>query len=148
MRPLSETPPIHTSRQSFSSIPVEAGDIKREWTMFTASISEAAAGGLKVIGNSRSGNPRTPWWAPVVREAIRLKKEAFRDVLSQGTPEAIARYRQAQRTAASVVTAGVGGVWRGHGEGRHQSVSGKLLDTSGVGNREPSKLYIVRMGHC
>ena len=39
----------------------------------------------------------------MVREAVRLK-EAFRDVLSQRTPEAVARYRQARRTAASAVT--------------------------------------------
>ena len=85
---------------------MEVGDIEPEWAMFKASIAEAAAGscGLKVIGTSRGGNPRTPWWTPVVREAVGLKKEAFRDMLSQGTPEAVARYRQARRTAASAVS--------------------------------------------
>uniref|UniRef100_A0A8C9YHP6 Uncharacterized protein n=1 Tax=Sander lucioperca TaxID=283035 RepID=A0A8C9YHP6_SANLU len=29
--------------------------------------------GLRVLGASRGGNPRTPWWTPVVREAVRLK---------------------------------------------------------------------------
>ena len=88
----------------------------------------------------------------VVREAVRLK-EAFRDVLSQGTPEAVARYPQARRTAASAVTEAKQQVWEEFGEAmekdfQHQSVSGKPFDTLGGGNGEPSKLYIVRMGHC
>ena len=67
-------------------IPVEVGDIEPEWAMFKASIAEAAAGscGLKVIGTSRGGNPRTPWWTPVVREAVRLKKEAFLEFVIPG----------------------------------------------------------------
>ena len=84
-------------RRNFSSIPVEAGDIEPEWTMFKASIVEAAAVscGHRVLGASRGGNPRTPWWTPVVREAVRLKKESFRDMLSRGTPEAVLGYRWA-----------------------------------------------------
>ena len=114
--PVRETFNSHL-RRSFSCIPVEVGDIKPEWALFKASIAEAAAGscGLNVIGISRGGNPRTPWWTPVVREAVRLK-ETFRDVLSQGTPEAVARYRQARRTAALVVTEAKQRVWEEFGE--------------------------------
>ena len=88
--PVRETFNSHL-RRCFSCIPVEVGDIEPKWAMFKASIAEAGAGscGLKVIGTSRGANPRTPWWTPVVREAVRLKEEAFRDVLSQGTPEAV-----------------------------------------------------------
>ena len=95
--PLEEAPvgEIFNSHlwRSVPGIPVEAGGIEPEWAMFKASIAEAAAVscGLRVLGASRSGNPRTP----VIREAIRLKKEAFRDMLSRRTPEAVARYRQA-----------------------------------------------------
>uniref|UniRef100_A0A8D3BKF5 Endonuclease/exonuclease/phosphatase domain-containing protein n=1 Tax=Scophthalmus maximus TaxID=52904 RepID=A0A8D3BKF5_SCOMX len=48
-------------RRSFSGIPVEVGGIEPEWEMFKASIAEAAAVscGLKVLGASRGGNPRT-----------------------------------------------------------------------------------------
>ena len=52
----------------------------------------------------------------MVREAVRLKKEAFRDVSSQQTPEAVARYRQARRTAASAVTEAKQRVWEEFGE--------------------------------
>ena len=76
-------------------------------------------------------------------------------MLSQGTPEAVARYQQAQKTAASAVTEVKQRVWEEFGEAmekdlasRHQSVSGKPFDTSGGGNGEPFKLYIARMGHC
>ncbi|KAJ8006278.1 hypothetical protein DPEC_G00126630 [Dallia pectoralis] len=57
-------------RRSFSDIPVEVGGIEPEWAMFKASIAEAAAVscGLKVLGASRGGNPRTPWWTTVVRK--------------------------------------------------------------------------------
>ena len=105
-------------RRDFSSIPVEVGDIEQEWAMFKASIASAAAAscGQKVLGASRGGNPRTPWWTVVVREAVRLKKEAYRDMLSQGTPEAVARYRQARRAAAVAVSEAKQRVWEEFGE--------------------------------
>ncbi|KAK5904105.1 hypothetical protein CesoFtcFv8_005702 [Champsocephalus esox] len=105
-------------RRTFSGIPVEVGDIEPECSVFKASIAEAAAGsrGLKVLGSSRGGNPRTSWWTPVVREAVRLKKEAFRDMLSRGTPEAVARYRQVRRAAASAVAEAKQRVWEKFGE--------------------------------
>jgi len=57
--------------------------------MFRASIVEAAARSCdqKAVGACRGGNPRTRWWTPVVKEAIRLKKETFRAWLAQGSPE-------------------------------------------------------------
>ncbi|XP_051275980.1 uncharacterized protein LOC127374553 [Dicentrarchus labrax] len=115
--PVRETFNSHL-RQSFSYIPVEAGDIEPEWLMFKASIAEAAAVrcGLKVLGASRGGNPQTRWWTLVVREAVQLKKEAFRDMLSRGTPEAVAGYRQARRTAAAAVREVKQWVWEEFGE--------------------------------
>ena len=70
MRPLSQETFNSYLRWSFSCIPVEVGDIEPEWAMFKASIAKAAAGswGLKVIGTSRGGNPRTPWWTSVEEE--------------------------------------------------------------------------------
>ncbi|KAI3368389.1 hypothetical protein L3Q82_008087 [Scortum barcoo] len=36
--------------------------------------------GRKVSGACRGGgNPRTRWWTPEVRDAVRLKKESYRD---------------------------------------------------------------------
>ncbi|KAI3371640.1 hypothetical protein L3Q82_023595, partial [Scortum barcoo] len=47
-------------RKSFSQIPREAGDIESEWTMFSASIVDAAVRscGRKVSGACRGGNPQ------------------------------------------------------------------------------------------
>ena len=86
--------------------------------MFKASIAEAAAVscGQKVLGASRGGNPRTPWWTMEVREAVRLKKEAYRGMLSRGTPDSVARYRQARRSAAAAVTEAKQRVWEKFGE--------------------------------
>jgi len=56
--------------------------------------------GLKVVSDCRGGNRRTHWWMPVVKEAVMLKKEAFRDWLSQGSLGAADRYRAAKRAAA------------------------------------------------
>ncbi|KAI3352448.1 hypothetical protein L3Q82_005402 [Scortum barcoo] len=49
-------------RKSFSQIPREAGDIESEWTMFSASIVDAAVRscGRKVSGACRGGNPPEP----------------------------------------------------------------------------------------
>ena len=47
----------------------------------------------------------------MVREAVRLKKEAFRDMLYRRFPVAVARYRQARRAAASAVREAKQWVW-------------------------------------
>nr|XP_054603205.1 craniofacial development protein 2-like [Nothobranchius furzeri] len=67
-------------RQSFDS----------EWALFHSAIVEVAVAscGHKVAGASRGGNPRTHWWTPEVRRAIRLKNEAYRAWLVCGSPEA------------------------------------------------------------
>ncbi|KAI3377234.1 hypothetical protein L3Q82_009145 [Scortum barcoo] len=67
--------------------------------MFSASIVDAAmvrSCGRKVSGACRGGNPRTRWWTPEVRDAVRLKKESYRTMLACGTPDAVDRYRHRQ----------------------------------------------------
>ncbi|KAK9542006.1 hypothetical protein VZT92_002010 [Zoarces viviparus] len=105
-------------RENFSHIPREVGDTETEWTMFKASIVDAAARscGRKVIGACRGGNPRTRWWTPEVREAVKLKKENFKAWLAQGSPEAAERYRQARRAAAAVVADAKTRAWEEFGE--------------------------------
>nr|XP_049618290.1 E3 SUMO-protein ligase PIAS2 isoform X1 [Syngnathus scovelli]XP_049618292.1 E3 SUMO-protein ligase PIAS2 isoform X1 [Syngnathus scovelli]XP_049618293.1 E3 SUMO-protein ligase PIAS2 isoform X1 [Syngnathus scovelli] len=105
-------------RQSFSHVPGEAGDIESEWTMFRASIVEAAdrSCGRKVVGACRGGNPRTRWWTPAVRDAVKLKNESYRAVLACGTPEAADRYRMAKRNAASAVAEAKTRAWEEFGE--------------------------------
>uniref|UniRef100_A0AAV2MIF0 Reverse transcriptase domain-containing protein n=1 Tax=Knipowitschia caucasica TaxID=637954 RepID=A0AAV2MIF0_KNICA len=55
-------------RESFSQVPAEEGDMESEWTMFSASIADAAARscGRKVSGAGPGGNPRTRWWTPAL----------------------------------------------------------------------------------
>ncbi|KAI3357887.1 hypothetical protein L3Q82_016268 [Scortum barcoo] len=106
-------------RKSFSQIPREAGDIESEWTMFSASIVDAAvvrSCGRKVSGACRGGNPRTRWWTPEVRDAVRLKKESYRTMLACGTPDAVDRYRQAKQAAARAVLEAKTRVWEEFGE--------------------------------
>ncbi|KAI3359405.1 hypothetical protein L3Q82_002908 [Scortum barcoo] len=105
-------------RKSFSQIPREAGDIESEWTMFSASIVDAAVRscGRKVSGACRGGNPRTRWWTPEVRDAVRLKKESYRTMLACGTPDAVDRYRQAKQAAARAVLEAKTRVWEEFGE--------------------------------
>ncbi|XP_048857101.1 uncharacterized protein LOC125724452 [Brienomyrus brachyistius] len=105
-------------QQNFSHIPGEAGDIESEWAMFRASIVEAAdrSCGRKVVGACRGGNPRTRWWTPVVRDAVKLKKESYRAFLACGTPDAADGYRQAKRNAALAVAEAKTRVWEEFGE--------------------------------
>ncbi|TWW67452.1 R2DM Retrovirus-related Pol polyprotein from type II retrotransposable element [Takifugu flavidus] len=88
-------------RESSDHVPGEAGDIESEWTVFRASIVEAAdrCCGRKVVGACRGGNARTRWWTPAVRDAVKLKKESYRALLACGTPEAADGYRQMRRAA-------------------------------------------------
>ncbi|KAI3359210.1 hypothetical protein L3Q82_002735 [Scortum barcoo] len=55
--------------------------------------------GRKVSGACRGSNPRTQWWTPEVRDAVKLKKESCRAVLACGNPDAVDRYRQAKQAA-------------------------------------------------
>ncbi|KAI3356949.1 hypothetical protein L3Q82_003594 [Scortum barcoo] len=82
-------------RKSFSQIPREAGDIESEWTMFSASIVDAAVRscGRKVSGACRGGNPPNP-------------------VVDTG----IDRYRQAKQAAARRVLEAKTRVWEEFGE--------------------------------
>ncbi|GAA6099377.1 receptor-type tyrosine-protein phosphatase F-like, partial [Tachysurus ichikawai] len=105
-------------RQSFNQIPREVGDIESEWTMFSTSIVNAAARscGRKVSGACRGSNPRTRWWTPEVRDAVKLKKESYRAWLARGTPEAADRYRRDKRASAPVVAEAKTRVWEEFGE--------------------------------
>ena len=73
--------------------------------MFRASIVKAAdqSCGRKVVSACHGSNPRTCWWTPAVRDAIKLKEESYRAFLACGTPEAAGRYQQAKRSAAAAV---------------------------------------------
>ncbi|KAI3356013.1 hypothetical protein L3Q82_017286, partial [Scortum barcoo] len=58
----------------------EAGDIESEWTMFSASIVDAwqlEAVDTRSLVPVVAATPRTRWWTPEVRDAIRLKKESY-----------------------------------------------------------------------
>uniref|UniRef100_A0A8C9VLN8 Reverse transcriptase domain-containing protein n=1 Tax=Scleropages formosus TaxID=113540 RepID=A0A8C9VLN8_SCLFO len=72
--------------------------------------------GHKVSGACRGGNPRTRWWTPEVRDAVKLKKEFYRAWLAHGTPEAADRYRRAKRSAALAVAAAKTRAWEEFGE--------------------------------
>uniref|UniRef100_A0A8C6KVF0 Endonuclease/exonuclease/phosphatase domain-containing protein n=1 Tax=Nothobranchius furzeri TaxID=105023 RepID=A0A8C6KVF0_NOTFU len=105
-------------RQSFDHVPRAVGDIESEWALFHSAIVEAAVAscGRKVAGASRGGNPRTRWWTPEVRGAVRLKKEAYRAWLVCGSPEAADRYRIAKRGAAVAVAEAKSRAWEEFGE--------------------------------
>ena len=105
-------------QQNFSRVPGVEGDIESEWALFRHAIVEAAAAscGRRVAGASRGGNPRTRWWTPGVRDAVRLKKEAYRAWLVCGSLEAADGYRRAKRSAAVVVTEAKTRAWEEFGE--------------------------------
>uniref|UniRef100_A0A671VTV6 Reverse transcriptase domain-containing protein n=1 Tax=Sparus aurata TaxID=8175 RepID=A0A671VTV6_SPAAU len=121
-------------RESFDQILREAGDIESEWTMFSTSIVDAAVRscGRKVSGACRGGNPRTRWWTPEIRVAVKLKKESYRAWLARGTPEAADGYRQAKRAAARAVSEAKTRVWEEFGEAMekdYRSASKKFWQT-------------------
>ncbi|KAI3356703.1 hypothetical protein L3Q82_003389 [Scortum barcoo] len=125
-------------RKSFSQIPREAGDIESEWTMFSAFIVDAAVRscGRKVSGACRGGNPRTRWWTPEVRDAVRLKKESYRTMLACGTPDAVDRYRQAGQASE----AQPGRSWRQKlGSGRSSKYFEDLLNPTDLPSNEEAE---------
>ncbi|KAI3351090.1 hypothetical protein L3Q82_005656 [Scortum barcoo] len=116
-------------RKSFSQIPREAGDIESEWTMFSASIVNAAGLRLWMRKNSgacHGGNPKPRWWTPEVRDAVRLKKESYRTMLACGTPDAQLMTAMVPAGQASRSPDGPGGKNSGLG-----GVRGELLTSTG-----------------
>ncbi|KAI3370580.1 hypothetical protein L3Q82_007149 [Scortum barcoo] len=119
-------------RKSFSQIPREAGDIESEWTMFSASIVDAAVRsklwtqGLWCLSWRQPPNPW--WWTPEVRDAVRLKKESYRTMLACGTPDAVDRYRQAKQAAARTVLEAKTRVWEEFGEAMEEDYRWGAVD--------------------
>ncbi|XP_061625818.1 uncharacterized protein LOC133476446 [Phyllopteryx taeniolatus] len=105
-------------RQNVAQVPGEAGDIESEWTMFRASIGEAAdrSCGRKVAGACHGANPRTRWRTPMVRDAVKLKKESYRAFLACGTPEAADGYWLAKRNEALMVAEAKTRAWEEFGQ--------------------------------
>ncbi|XP_029903635.1 uncharacterized protein LOC115356559, partial [Myripristis murdjan] len=88
--------------------------------------------GRKVSGACRGGNPRTRWWTPEVRDAVKLKKESYRSMLACGTPEAADGYRQARRAAVWAVAEAKTWSWEEFREAMeedYQSASKKFWQT-------------------
>ncbi|KAI3356217.1 hypothetical protein L3Q82_017465, partial [Scortum barcoo] len=103
--------------------------------------------GRKVSGACRGGNPRTRWWTPEVRDAVRLKKESYRTMLACGTPDAVDRYRQAKQAAARTVLEAKTRVWEEFGEAMeedYRSASKRFWQTV----LAPQKGEAVLCQHC
>ncbi|XP_037548511.1 uncharacterized protein LOC119425058 [Nematolebias whitei] len=92
------------AEESLNPIPAGEGDIESEWTLFHTSIIELAAlsCGRKVVCASCGGHPRTWWWTPWVREAVKVK-EFYHSLLAGGTLEEAEEYRRAKWSAALAV---------------------------------------------
>ncbi|KAI3358719.1 hypothetical protein L3Q82_015129 [Scortum barcoo] len=91
--------------------------------------------------------PRTRWWTPEVRDAVRLKKESYRTMLACGTPDAVDRYRQAKQAAARTVLEAKTRVWEEFGEGHGGGLSVGLEEI--LANRPaPQKGEAVLCQHC
>jgi len=75
---------------------------------------EAAARscGQKAVGACHGNNLKSV----KVKEAVKLKKEAFRAWLAQGSPETADGYREARRVAASAVAEAKTRMWEEFGE--------------------------------
>ncbi len=61
-------------------------------------------------------NIRTHWMRLTVKEAVKLKKEAFQAWLAQRSPESADSYQEARRAAVSVVTKAKTRVWEDFGQ--------------------------------
>ncbi|KAI3354197.1 hypothetical protein L3Q82_018735 [Scortum barcoo] len=46
-----------------------------------------------------AASPRTQWWTPEVRDAVKAEKESCQAMLACGTPDTVDRYRQAKQAA-------------------------------------------------
>ncbi|KAI3351146.1 hypothetical protein L3Q82_005608 [Scortum barcoo] len=117
----------------------EAGDIESEWTMFSAFIvtqrDNLKLWGRKVSGACRGGgnpHPRTRWWTPEVRDAVRLKKESYQAMLACWNPNTVDGYWQSKQAAARTVLEPKTRVWEEFGEAMEedfQSASKKFWQT-------------------
>ncbi|KAI3377110.1 hypothetical protein L3Q82_000309 [Scortum barcoo] len=112
--------------------------------------------GRKVSGACRGGNPRTRWWTPEVRDAVRLKKESYRTMLACGTPDELQltgtgrpSKPQPGRSWRQKLGSGRSSVrpWR-RTIGRPRRDSGKPSGASEGGSSTLPTLFTVRVGSC
>jgi len=88
------------------------------------------------------------------KSTLKLKKEAFRVWLTQGSPEAFHKYRQARRAAAEVVSDEKTRTWEEFGEAMEkdfrwpQGGFGKPSDGSGREGRAYPRLFSAGGGSC
>ncbi|TWW77345.1 hypothetical protein D4764_12G0007350 [Takifugu flavidus] len=96
--------------------------------MFRSAIVEAAVAscGCKAAGAGRGGNPRTRWWTPEVRGAVKLKKEVYRSWLVCGSPKAADRYRLAKRVVAATVAEAKTRAWEEFSEAMEEDFRSAL----------------------
>ncbi|TWW53254.1 hypothetical protein D4764_0018210 [Takifugu flavidus] len=115
--PLSEGASTHTSGRALT-MSRGGGDIESEWTVFRASIVEAAdrCCGRKVVGACRGGNARTRWWTPAVRDAVKLKKGSIGPYWPVGLLRQQMGNRRAKRSAATAVAEAKTRAWEEFGE--------------------------------
>ncbi|KAI3370935.1 hypothetical protein L3Q82_023490 [Scortum barcoo] len=115
-------------RKSFSQIPTEAGDIESKWTMFSASIVDAA---VRSCGRKVTGS----------KGCCQTEEGVLSGMLACGTPDAVDGYLQVKQAAAldgpGGKNSGLGGV-HGHGGGLSvglEEIPGKPSGASEVRGR-------------
>ncbi|XP_078030984.1 uncharacterized protein LOC144466919 [Epinephelus lanceolatus] len=143
-------------RESFDRVPRAERDIESEWALFHSAIVEKAVAscGCKAAGASHGGNPRTRWWTPEVRGAVRLKKEAYRAWLVCGSPEAADGYRRAKRSAAAAVAEAKTRAWEEFSEAMEKDYRSapkrfwQTVTASGGEGGNLLTLFTVGAGSC
>ncbi|XP_078142264.1 uncharacterized protein LOC144539871 [Centroberyx gerrardi] len=65
-------------QMSFSCTPEKVEDVELEWSLIKTSVeANARSCGEKVVSACIGGNPRTHWWTPLVRGAVKVKKNGW-----------------------------------------------------------------------
>lgn len=100
--------------KNFLHITEDFGFLKSKWALFKASIVEAAAKsrGQKVSSACCGGNLRTHRCTLAMKEAVKIKRKAFRFFLTRGSSEETEGYREPRRAVAvAALTSGIFKWW-------------------------------------
>ena len=94
-------------------------DVETEWDLFKLAVitSAAATCCCKLVGGQMGNKKRTAWWNKKIKKAIRAKKTAFRDWLTNKSSEQLRlRYSAARKTAATIVKQSKEKSWKEYGQ--------------------------------
>lgn len=102
----------------FKLLPPDVGYIEDEWVLYKTALLDAAE---ELCGKQKGGkrspkNKRSPWWCDEVKEAVKLKKAAYKSWIKSKNEQDYVKYRLQRRECNRIVKKAKQDSWERFGQ--------------------------------